>query len=154
VNYANEVAPAGTVAVVKVGDQSIAANTPDFAKVLGEAITKHGYPASANPAEINQIMTVVLLTVLVIYVTMVYGPIAAWLVEMFPTRIRYSGLSLPYHIGNGWFGGFLPATVFAIVAWQGNIYSGLWYPIVIAAMSFVIALIFLPETKNVDISKA
>ena len=83
-----------------------------------------------------------------IYVTMVYAPIAAWLVELFPTRIRYSGLSLPYHIGNGWFGGFLPATVFAIVAATGNIYSGLWYPIVVAAMSFVVGLIFLPETKD------
>ena len=83
---------------------------------------------------------------------MVYGPIAAWLVELFPTRIRYSGLSLPYHIGNGWFGGFLPATVFAIVAATGNIYSGLWYPIVVAAMSFVVGLIFLPETKDRDIT--
>ena len=80
---------------------------------------------------------------------MVYGPIAAWLVELFPTRIRYSGLSLPYHIGNGWFGGFLPATVFAIVAATGDIYSGLWYPVVVAAMSFVVGLLFLPETKDV-----
>ena len=98
-------------------------------------------------------MTIVLLTILVIYVTMVYAPIAAWLVELFPTRIRYSGLSLPYHIGNGWFGGFLPATVFAIVAATGNIYSGLWYPIVVAAMSFVVGLIFLPETKDRDITQ-
>ena len=96
----------------------------------------HGYPASADPADINYPMTVLLLIVLVVYVTMVYGPIAAWLVELFPTRIRYSGLSLPYHIGNGWFGGFLPATVFAIVAATGNIYSGLWYPVCVAAMSF------------------
>jgi len=152
VNYANETAPAGTTAVVKIGEQSIPTNTPDFAKVLGEAITKHGYPASANLDQIDYKMTTALLFVLVLYVTMVYGPIAAWLVEMFPTRIRYSGLSLPYHIGNGWFGGFLPATVFAIVAATGNIYSGLWYPIVIAAVSFVVALLFLPETKNVDIS--
>ncbi len=108
----------------------------------------HGYPAGADPNDINYPMTVLLLVILVVYVTMVYGPIAAWLVEMFPTRIRYSGLSLPYHIGNGWFGGFLPATVFAIVAATGNIYSGLWYPIGIAAMSFVVALIFLPETKG------
>ena len=98
-------------------------------------------------------MTVLLLTILVVYVTMVYGPIAAWLVELFPTRIRYTGLSLPYHIGNGWFGGFLPATVFAIVAATGNIYSGLWYPIIVAAMSFFVALIFLPETKDRDITK-
>ena len=152
VNYSNEEAPPGTPAVVKVGDQSIPANIADFAKVLGEAITRHGYPATANRDEINYPMTVLLLTILVIYVTLVYGPIAAWLVEMFPTRIRYSGLSLPYHIGNGWFGGFLPATAFAIVAATGNIYSGLWYPIGVAAMSFVVALIFLPETKDVDIT--
>ena len=96
-------------------------------------------------------MTVLLLWILVIYVTLVYAPIAAWLVELFPTRIRYTGMSLPYHIGNGWFGGFLPAIVFAIVASTGNIYSGLWYPIIVAAMSFVIALFFLPETKDRDI---
>ncbi len=153
VNYQNEAAPAGTKATVKVGDQTLSATAPDFAKQLGDAITKHGYPPSANPAEINYPMTILLLTILVIYVTMVYAPIAAWLVELFPTRIRYSGLSLPYHIGNGWFGGFLPATVFAIVAATGNIYSGLWYPIVVAAMSFVVGLIFLPETKDRDISK-
>ena len=153
VNYQNEAAPAGTKATVKVGDQTLSATAPDFAKQLGDAITKHGYPPSANPAEINYPMTILLLTILVIYVTMVYAPIAAWLVELFPTRIRYSGLSLPYHIGNGWFGGFLPATVFAIVAATGNIYSGLWYPIVVAAMSFVVGLIFLPETKDRDITK-
>ena len=120
---------------------------------IAAAVKAHGYPAGADPNDINYPMTVLLLAILVIYVTMVYGPIAAWLVELFPTRIRYSGLSLPYHIGNGWFGGFLPATVFAIVAATGNIYSGLWYPIVIAAMSFVIGLIFLPETKDRDITK-
>jgi MFS family permease len=152
VNYQNEAAPTGTKASVKVGEQVIQTGTPDFAKQLGDAITKHGYPPSANLADINYAMTVILLTILVIYVTMVYAPIAAWLVELFPTRIRYSGLSLPYHIGNGWFGGFLPATVFAIVAATGNIYSGLWYPIVIAAMSFVVGLIFLPETKDRDIT--
>jgi sugar transport protein len=153
VNYQNETAPAGTKASVKVGDQTISTTAPDFAKQLGDAITKHGYPPSANPADINYPMTILLLTILVVYVTMVYGPIAAWLVELFPTRIRYSGLSLPYHIGNGWFGGFLPATVFAIVAATGNIYSGLWYPIVVAAMSFVVGLIFLPETKDRDITQ-
>src|SRR6516165_6541407 len=152
VNYQNLEAPKGTKAVVKVGDQTIATDTPNFAQVLGQAITAHGYPATANPAEINYVMTVILLTILVIYVTLVYAPIAAWLVELFPTRIRYSGLSLPYHIGNGWFGGFLPATVFAIVAATGNIYSGLWYPIVVAAVSFVVGLIFLPETKDRDIT--
>jgi MFS family permease len=148
VNYENVAAPAGTVASVKVGDTSIPANMPNFAKVLGDAITAHGYPASADPADINYVMTVILLTILVIYVTLVYAPIAAWLVELFPARIRYSGLSLPYHIGNGWFGGFLPATVFAIVAATGNIYSGLWYPIIVACMSLVVGAIFLPETKD------
>jgi MFS family permease len=152
VNYDNVTAPAGTIASVKIGEQTIAGNAPDAAKQIAAAIKAHGYPASADPNDINYVMTVVMLFILVVYVTLVYGPIAAWLVEMFPTRIRYSGLSLPYHIGNGWFGGFLPATVFAIVAATGNIYSGLWYPIVIAAMSFVIGLIFLPETKNVDIT--
>jgi predicted MFS family arabinose efflux permease len=165
VNYENVDAPAGAVTVVKVGDQTIpsfngvgmpaaefAPKSAAFNKTLGDAITMHGYPAAADPAQINYPMTVLLLTILVIYVTMVYGPIAAWLVEMFPTRIRYSGMSLPYHIGNGWFGGFLPATAFAIVAATGNIYSGLWYPIAIAAMSFVVAVIFLPETKDVDIT--
>jgi hypothetical protein len=153
VNYRNVVAPPGTTASVQIGDETIAADAPDFAKVLKAAVVKHGYPASADPAKINSVMTVLLLTLLVIYVTLVYAPIAAWLVELFPTRIRYSGLSLPYHIGNGWFGGFLPATVFAIVASTGNIYSGLWYPIVIAAGSLVIGMIFLPETRDVDITK-
>jgi MFS family permease len=153
VNYRDVVAPPGTTASVQVGDEVIAATTPDFAKVLKATIVKHGYPASADPTKINTVMTVLLLWVLVIYVTLVYAPIAAWLVELFPTRIRYTGLSLPYHIGNGWFGGFLPATVFAIVAFTGNIYSGLWYPIIVAAASLVIGLIFLPETKGIDITK-
>jgi MFS family permease len=153
VNYTNVTVPAGTTASVKIGDQTIAAGTPDLAKNIGAAVKTHGYPASADPNDINYPMTVLLLVILVVYVTMVYGPIAAWLVELFPTRIRYSGLSLPYHIGNGWFGGFLPATVFAIVAATGNIYSGLWYPIIVAAASFVIGLIFLPETKDRDITK-
>ena len=153
VNYTNVAATPGTKASVKVGEQVIPADTPNLAAAIGAAVKQHGYPASADPNEINHIMTVVLLVILVVYVTMVYGPIAAWLVELFPTRIRYSGLSLPYHIGNGWFGGFLPATVFAIVAATGNIYSGLWYPIAVAAMSFVVGLIFLPETKDRDITQ-
>lgn len=152
-NYKNEAAAAGAPAVVKVGDEVIPTTTPDFAKVLGSAIAKHGYPPSADPAKINYLMTILMLVFLVVLVTMVYGPIAAWLVELFPTRIRYSGLSLPYHIGNGWFGGFLPATVFAIVAATGDIYSGLWYPTVIALMSLVIGFMFLPETKDVDITR-
>jgi hypothetical protein len=153
VNYDNQPAPPGTVAQVKIGEQTIPANTPNFPAVLGQAIVQHGYPAAADPNQISYVPTVLLLMVLVIYVTLVYAPIAAWLVELFPTRIRYSGLSLPYHIGNGWFGGFLPATAFAIVAATGNIYSGLWYPIVIASMSLVIGLFFLPETKDIDITR-
>ncbi len=152
VNYENVAAPKGTPASVKIGEQQLAGAAATPAAITA-AVKAHGYPAGADPAEINYVMTVLLLTILVIYVTMVYGPIAAWLVELFPTRIRYSGLSLPYHIGNGWFGGFLPATVFAIVAATGNIYSGLWYPICVAAMSFVVALIFLPETKDRDITQ-
>jgi hypothetical protein len=152
VNYRNEAAPPLTAASVRVGKQTIPTTAPDFARVLGDAITAHGYPTGADPSQMNHVMTVMLLTILVIYVTMVYGPIAALLVELFPTRIRYSGVSLPYHIGNGWFGGFLPTMAFAIVAATGDIYSGLWYPIAVAAMSFVVGLIFLPETKDRDIA--
>ena len=152
VNYENVKAPAGTKASVKIGDTQLNADTPNLPAAITTAVKNHGYPAGADPKDINYPMTVLLLAILVVYVTMVYGPIAAWLVELFPTRIRYSGLSLPYHIGNGWFGGFLPATVFAIVAATGNIYSGLWYPICVAAMSFVVGLIFLPETKDRDIT--
>jgi len=153
VNYENVKAPAGTKASVKIGEQTLTADTAGLPAAITAAVKTHGYPASADPADINFPMTIILLAILVVYVTMVYGPIAAWLVELFPTRIRYSGLSLPYHIGNGWFGGFLPATAFAIVAATGNIYSGLWYPIVVAAGSFVIGLIFLPETKDRDITQ-
>ncbi len=152
VNYENQAAPAGSPATVKVGDKTFASTQPDFAKAVTAEIANH-YPTGAAVADINYPMTVLLLWVLVIYVTMVYGPIAAWLVELFPSRIRYSGVSLPYHIGNGWFGGFLPALVFAIVATTGDIYSGLWYPVIIAAMSLVIGFLFLPETKDVDITK-
>ena len=152
VNYTNVEAPKGTPASVKIGNDTITAATPNLATAIGAAVKSHGYPAAADPRDINYPMTVLLLTILVIYVTLVYAPIAALLVELFPTRIRYSGMSLPYHIGNGWFGGFLPATVFAIVAATGNIYSGLWYPIAIASMSFIIGVLFLPETKDRDIS--
>lgn len=106
----------------------------------------------ADPAGINWFQVIAILTILVIYVTMVYGPIAALLVEMFPTRIRYTGMSLPYHIGNGWFGGLLPAVVFAISAAEGNIYAGLWYPIVIAVITLIIGVLFLPETKGKDLN--
>jgi MFS family permease len=115
---------------------------------LKEALTKAGYPAKADMNAFNYPMVVLLCTILVIYVTMVYGPIAAWLVELFPARIRYTSMSLPYHIGNGWFGGFLPVTSFAIVAATGNIYNGLWYPVVVAAITFVIGGLFLRETAK------
>ncbi|MBX5182805.1 MFS transporter [Rhizobium sp. NZLR5] len=109
------------------------------------------FAMTADPARVNWTGTIVILFVLVLYVTMVYGPIAALLVELFPTRIRYTGMSLPYHIGNGWFGGLLPATAFAMSAAAGDIYYGLWYPIVFASITLVIGLLFLPETKNRDI---
>ena len=164
VNYKNETAPAGAVAKVKIGNQEFTSFEgtgmagPDFVKKSGElnkqlteAIRAHGYPASADPAKMNSFMVVVLLSFLMILVTMAYGPIAAMLVEMFPTKIRYTSMSLPYHIGNGWFGGFLPTVSFAIVAATGNIYDGLWYPIIIAVMTLVIGTLFVKETKDVDI---
>ena len=165
VNYKNEAAPAGTPAQIKIGDKVItsfdkakagadgAAKERTFVQEATAAIRAAGYPAAADKAKVNMPMVIAILTILVIYVTMVYGPIAAMLVELFPTRIRYSGMSLPYHIGNGWFGGFLPPTAFAIVAATGDIYSGLWYPIVVAGMTFVIGLLFVPETKDRNIYK-
>jgi len=122
-----------------------------FKKELAEALKAAGYPAKADMTKANAPLAIAILFVLVIYVTMVYGPIAAMLVEMFPTRIRYTSMSLPYHIGNGWFGGLLPSITFAMVAQNGNIYHGLWYPIVIAAVTFVIGVLFVRETKDVDI---
>jgi MFS family permease len=164
VNYANNVLPRGAVASVKIGDTVIESfegaslskeefkqRSDAFNKQLGDAVSAAGYPAKADPAQINKPMVIVLLTLLVLYVTMVYGPIAAILVELFPTRIRYSSMSLPYHIGNGWFGGFLPTTAFAMVAATGDIYYGLWYPIVVATMTLVIGTLCIRETKDVDI---
>ncbi len=163
VNY-DLVPQAGMVATVKVGDKSIAsydgkaATAKDdkarFEKEVRAALNEAGYPAKADPIPVgssNWLMLILVLTILVVYVTMVYGPIAAMLVELFPTRIRYTSMSLPYHIGNGWFGGFLPAIAFTIVAAQGNIYSGLWYPIIIATMTFIVGTLFVKETKDVDI---
>ena len=118
---------------------------------MADALKAAGYPTKADPARVNTVMVVLILSYLVLLVTMVYGPIAAMLVEMFPTRIRYTSMSLPYHIGNGWFGGLLPTTAFAIVAQTGNMYNGLWYPIIIAGMTFVIGSLFVKETKDVDI---
>jgi MFS family permease len=164
VNYEKVDGPAGTVATVKVGDATIAsydaadatANTDKarFEKEVRAALGAAGYPAKADAIEAfsgRWFGLVSILTLLVIYVTMVYGPIAAMLVEMFPTRIRYTSMSLPYHIGNGWFGGFLPAISFAIVAAKGNIYSGLWYPVIIALATFVIGMLFVGETKDSEV---
>ncbi|WP_255754903.1 MFS transporter [Massilia sp. erpn] len=172
VAYTRQDAPAGAVAVVKVGDKEIQSfnatmttdghsfdadskkKEADLKKVMGDAIKAAGYPAKADPEQINKPMMVLLLFILVLYVTMVYGPIAAMLVEMFPTRIRYTSMSLPYHIGNGWFGGLLPTTAFALVAFKGDIYYGLWYPIVIALATVVIGALFIRETKDNNIYAA
>ncbi len=163
VNYSNVAAPAGTLASIKIGDKvfesvdavkagaDAKAKTDAFNAAATAGIRAAGYPAAADPAKVNTPLALAILTILVIYVTMVYGPIAAMLVELFPTRIRYTGMSLPYHIGNGWFGGFLPPMAFAIVAATGDIFSGLWYPIIFALMTFVIGLLFVPETKDRDI---
>ena len=181
-NYVNVEAPAGTVATVKVGEKVIEAPNPaavsgaeraDAIKAFGGAVTTAlrdaGYPIKDNPAaakdpkaaklvffadkeQINKPKAIGILFYLVLLVTMVYGPIAAMLVELFPSRIRYTSMSLPYHIANGWFGGFLPTTAFAMVAAKGDIYYGLWYPVTIAAVTVVIGLLFLPETfkRNID----
>jgi len=164
VSYDNAPGAAGTPATIKIGETVIpsysAKGLPadeakkkdgEFKKAVADALKAAGYPTKADPARVNTVMVVAILTYLVILVTMVYGPIAAMLVEMFPTRIRYTSMSLPYHIGNGWFGGLLPTTAFAIVAQTGNMYNGLWYPIIIAGMTFVIGTLFVKETKDVDI---
>jgi len=172
VNYTREAAPAGSIAKVRIGDKEFtsfnATMTADGLNFdadskaketalkgeVGGAIKAAGYPPKADPAQINKPMVILLLFILVIYVTMVYGPIAAMLVEMFPTRIRYTSMSLPYHIGNGWFGGLLPTTAFALVAFKGDIYYGLWYPIVIALITVVVGTLFVKETKDNDIYAA
>lgn len=161
VPYTNEALPTGTSALIRVGSTVIpsfdatAPNAADrrgaFQAALGGALDQAAYPERADPDEINTPMVVLVLWILVIYVTLVYGPIAAMLVEMFPAKIRYTSMSLPYHIGNGWFGGFLPTTTFAIVAAKGDIYSGLWYPVVVATMTLVIGMLFLKETKDVEL---
>ena len=169
VPYKNVAAPAGTNAIIKLGDKEIPSLTAtltdkrdafspesakaiaEFKKTVIEAAKAGGLTAKAEDKNINMPMVLAVLVFLVILVTMVYGPIAAMLVEMFPTRIRYTSMSLPYHIGNGWFGGLLPTTAFAMVAATGDIFYGLWYPVVIASATFVIGMIFIKETKDVDI---
>ncbi|MGD9978983.1 MAG: MFS transporter [Hyphomonadaceae bacterium] len=164
VSYDSQSMPGTRQAEIHIGETALRA--PDVAALSGEAragaitafqtqaraaLDAVGYPAAADDASIDKPLVVAILSLLVIYVTMVYGPIAAMLVELFPTRIRYTSMSLPYHIGNGWFGGFLPTTAFAIVAATGNIYNGLWYPIVVAVITLVAGLLLLPETFKRDI---
>ena len=165
VPYRNEAAPAGATTVVRIGTGATAVTVPafeggaldvaafksasaDFNKQLRGALDTAGYPPKADMSQVNYPMVIALCAWLVILVTLVYGPIAAWLVELFPTRIRYTSMSLPYHLGNGWFGGFLPVTSFAIVAATGDIYAGLWYPIAVALMTLVIGGLFLRDTHR------
>jgi MFS family permease len=167
VSYDNSAGQAGRAATITIGDKAITApgavvangrfdeassrKIAAFKKEVSQALAQAGYPARADPAKMNAPLVVAILVYLVILVTMVYGPIAAMLVELFPTRIRYTSMSLPYHIGNGWFGGLLPTTAFAIVAQTGNMYNGLWYPVLIAAATCVIGTLFVRETRDVDI---
>jgi Sugar (and other) transporter len=170
VPYENEAGLAGSTTRVRIGVGASAVYVdsfggsslakPDFKAAsdafgarMKAALDAAGYPPKADMTQLNYLMVIVLCTYLVILVTMVYGPIAAWLVELFPTRIRYTSMSLPYHIGNGWFGGFLPVTSFAIVAATGDIYNGLWYPIVVAVMTAVIGSLFLRETRGQPLPK-
>ncbi|MFN7173105.1 MAG: MFS transporter [Thermaurantiacus tibetensis] len=164
INYRN-VAATGSTATVTIGDRTIAVADPaplsgdarkalvsGFQEEAKAALAAAGYPDKADPSAIQKPTVIAILFILVLYVTMVYGPIAALLVELFPTKIRYTAMSLPYHIGNGWFGGFLPTIAFAIVAASGDITSGLWYPIIVAGLTVVVGLLFLPETfrRNID----
>ena len=161
--YSNEAAAPGTTAHVNIGAVRIDSfdgtrlASDDFkaqkAKIRGEltqAIADAGYPADADPDQINYPMVFLLLLILSAFGVMTYGPIAAWLVELFPARIRYTSMSLPYHIGNGWFGGFLPSIAFALIAYTGNIYSGLWYPVIICLITLVVGTLFLRETNGVE----
>ncbi len=161
VNYQSAVAPAGTAAQIRVGSTVIEAydaSGPDartraseFQSALAATLKDAGYSPTADPGEMNRPMAVLILMLLMACGTLTYGPLAAMLVEMFPTRIRYTSLSVPYHVGVGWFGGFLPATAFAIIAASGNIYAGLWYPVITASVAFVVSLVLVRETKDVDI---
>ncbi len=169
VPYKNVAGPAGSIATIKLGDKEIpslnatlndkrdafspesAKGIADFKKAVVETAKTSGLTAKADDKTMDKPMVLAVLVFLVILVTMVYGPIAAMLVEMFPTRIRYTSMSLPYHIGNGWFGGLLPTTAFAMVAATGDIFYGLWYPVIVAAGTFIIGMLFIKETKDVDI---
>jgi MFS family permease len=167
VSYDNVTAPTAGATTIQIGEKTIIAPVATvvnskfdeasakaiaaFKKEVSESLKAAGYPSKADPAKVDKLTIIAILSILVLYVTMVYGPIAAMLVELFPTRIRYTSMSLPYHIGNGWFGGLMPTIAFAMVAQNGNMFYGLWYPIVIASVTFVIGLLFIKETKDVDI---
>lgn len=165
INYSNQAGEPGAPAQIKIGQSNVITvfegtalaaadfktQTKTFDTEISAALTQAGYPKEADSSKMNYVMVLAILTLLVVYVTMVYGPIAAYLVELFPTRIRYTSMSLPYHIGNGWFGGFLPTIAFAMVATTGDIYYGLWYPIGVALFTFVVGLFFLPETRTWDL---
>jgi MFS family permease len=163
--YRNEDAPRGTIAIVKVGSSAVVpsfdgevvgsaefrARSAEFGEAMTRAVDEAGYPAAADMSRVNVPYVVFLLFLLALYVTLVYAPIAAWLVELFPARIRYTSVSLPYHVGNGWFGGFVPTIAFAMVVATGDIYYGLWYPVVVAVMTAVVGTLFMPETKDREI---
>jgi MFS family permease len=163
VAYSNETAAPGATALVKVGDQTLAAfdgsampkaqfkqRNATFKEELSQLVKAAGYPASADPAQIDYAMVFLLLFIVAVLGVMTYGPIAAWLVELFPPSIRYTSMSLPYHLGNGWFGGFLPSIAFAVIAYTGNIYSGLWYPVIVCMMTVVVGTFFLRETNGAE----
>ena len=164
VSYASQDAASGALARVRIGEQEIASYNARglpadevrrqdtmFRKAVSDGLRAAGYPVKADMHQVQTLKVVGILFYLMLLVTMVYGPIAAALVELFPTRIRYTSLSLPYHIGNGWFGGVLPTTAFAIVAQTGNMYNGLWYPAAVAALTFCVGMVFLRETRDTDI---
>jgi MFS family permease len=164
--YRNEAAPRGTAASIRIGELGTVASFDGralapaefkarqaaFTTAMDAPINAAGYPAKADMSKVNVPLVIAILFVLGLYVTMVYAPMAAWLVELFPARIRYTSMSLPYHIGNGWFGGFLPTIAFAMVAATGDIYYGLWYPVIVAVMTVVIGGLFMPETKDRSIA--
>jgi predicted MFS family arabinose efflux permease len=166
ISYRNQAASAGMPAIVRIGDrtlegadgrglddEALAAVRAQFELRLDAALQAAGYPAEADPAAINLPLVTGLILLMVTFAVMVYAPMAAMAIEVFPTRIRYSALSLPYHIGSGWFGGFLPAIAFAMVAASGDIYFGLWYPVVVSAIGILVLGLLLPETKDRDINR-
>lgn len=161
--YSNEKAAPESIAIVKIGETTVAAfdgsalssedfrsQSAAFKAEVSQAISAAGYPASADPDAINYPMVFLLLFIISVLGVMTYGPIAAWLVELFPARIRYTSMSLPYHLGNGWFGGFLPSIAFALIAYTGNIYSGLWYPVIMCLITVVVGAFFLRETNGIE----